>query len=615
MPASRRSVALSQQMPWHSGEKKMHDLMNVPDQFNPTSQFLSPGAGHFVYHAPLLAIGIVDNRGMPWTTVLGGESGVARPVGDSMILVDTPAPNKHDPVLQFLLGSTPDNQTAQFHEEKPIIGGLAIDLESRMRVKLHGRLRAGQVSYDGQTRRAQLLFEIDASLPNCPKYLNEKFIIPNLSDPKTLPDSPNLPPQAIDLLKKADLFFISSSNAGEDMDTNHRGGPPGFVRVLSNSPNGAVLIYPEYSGNRLYQTLGNIQMTPFAGLTVPDFDTGDVLYLTGEAQVLSGESAADILPHSKLAVKITVLSSRFVLQGLSFLGKPGAFSPYNPPIRYASGEKELDKPLGTTRADALNRAVLIDFQRLTPTIARFRFRIEGKVISKAWNPGQYATLSFADDLDQGWSHMRDEDPRSLNDDYIRTFTISSSPESSAGGSLEFELTIRNVGRATNYLFHQEVNSAFSLPLLGFGGNFHFEDKRSPIVFIASGIGITPLLGQVSSLKKTQLNNLQVLWSVRVDDVELALDTLLKHPELIPSTKLFLTGNESYLGNQDRKKALINKLTNADVSITRRRLQERDIVELRKEAETGWYMCVGSELKALILQWLAGRKVEYEDFGY
>ncbi|KAJ5819747.1 oxidoreductase [Penicillium riverlandense] len=602
-------------MPWHSGERKMHDLMKVSDQVNPTSELLPPGTGHFVYQAPLVAIGVVDHWGKPWTTVLGGEPGFARPVGDSMIMMDTPAPNMDDPILQFLLGSTPVNQTAQFHGEKPIIAGLAIDLESRMRVKLHGRFRAGQVYYEGQTRRAQLVFEIDASLPNCPKYLNEKFIIPNLSDPKTLPDSPKLSPQAVDLLKKADLFFISSSNAGVDMDTNHRGGPPGFVRVVSNNPSGAVLIYPEYSGNRLYQTLGNIQTTPFAGLTVPDFDTGDVLYLTGEAQVLSGERAADILPRSKIAVKITVLSSRFVLQGLPFLGKPGSFSPYNPPIRFASGEKELGKPVDTTMATALNRAVLTGFQRLTPTIARFHFRVEGKSTLKAWNPGQYATLSFAEDLDQGWSHMRDEDPRSLNDDYIRTFTISSSPKSPADGPLEFELTIRNVGRATNYLFHQEANGAYSLPLLGFGGNFHFEDKRRPIVFIASGIGITPLLGQVSSLEKTQVSNLQILWSIRVNDVELALDTLSKNPELIPSTKLFLTGNVSKLERNDGEAALLKKLIDADVSITRRRFQEQDIVELRSEVETDWYMCVGSELKGLVLQWLAGRKVEYEDFGY
>lgn len=602
-------------MPWHSGERKMHDLMNVSDQLNPTTQGLSFSAGHFVHQAPLVAIGIIDEWGKPWTTVLGGEPGIARPVGDSLIVIDTPAPSKDDPVLQFLLGSTPANQVAQFHGEKPIMAGLAIDLESRMRVKLHGKVRAGQIYCEGQIRRAQLVLEIEANLPNCPKYLNEKVIIPHRSDPKMLSNSPKLPPQGVDLLQKADLFFISSSNSDIDMDTNHRGGPPGFVRLLSNSPRGAVLIYPEYSGNCLYQTLGNLQTTPFAGLTIPDFDTGDVLYLTGEAQVLTGQSAAEILPHSKVAVKITVLSSRFVLHGLPFVGKPGEFSPYNPPVRYASGEKEFVKPLDPAKAAVWNRVILIGFQRLTPTIARFRFRTHKNSTVKTWRPGQYATLSFAEQLDQGWSHMRDEDPRSLNDDYIRTFTISSSPDASVDGALEFELTIRNVGRATNYLFHQKANGTLSLPLCGFGGKFHFEDHRGPVAFVASGIGITPLLGQASSLTKTQINNLQVLWSIRIDDVELALDTLSKYPELIICTKLFLTGHESYLEQEAGKNTLINKLVDTDVSITRRRLQESDLVELRSEAETHWYMCVGSALKALILEWLAGRNVQYEDFGY
>ena len=47
------------------------------------------------------------------------------------------------------------------------------------------------------------------------------------------------------------------------MGTNHRGGSPGFVRVASNKPGpgGCTLVYPEFSGNRLYQTLGNLYTT------------------------------------------------------------------------------------------------------------------------------------------------------------------------------------------------------------------------------------------------------------------------------------------------------------------------------------------------------------------
>ena len=55
------------------------------------------------------------------------------------------------------------------------------------------------------------------------------------------------------------------------MDTNHRGGPPGFVRCLSGEDGYTKFVYPEYSGNRLYQSLGNLMLEPKSGFFFPDF--------------------------------------------------------------------------------------------------------------------------------------------------------------------------------------------------------------------------------------------------------------------------------------------------------------------------------------------------------
>jgi hypothetical protein len=68
---------------------------------------------------------------------------------------------------------------------------------------------------------------------NCPKYLNKKEIHPAIPSPELLSSSPHLSEDGIRLLEKADLFFLSTSNADIDMDTNHRGGPPG--KFFSNS--------------------------------------------------------------------------------------------------------------------------------------------------------------------------------------------------------------------------------------------------------------------------------------------------------------------------------------------------------------------------------------------
>ncbi|KAH8811284.1 oxidoreductase FAD/NAD(P)-binding protein [Xylogone sp. PMI_703] len=616
MPRRVHSAHFLQDVPWHRGEEKMHKIMNVSGQMNPASPFLSPGAGYMVRQAPLLALGAVDAQNRPWTSVWGGMQGFAAPVAESTIGISTAVDARYDPVVQTLLGESGDGEVIQPKGKGKMVGGLTIDLEYRSRVKLYGRMKAGVLTADEKNEgvgEAQLLVRIDESLGNCPKYLNKKRIIPSIPTPKLISDSPQLPPQAVSLLEKADLFFISSSNGQKDMDTNHRGGPPGFVRVVSNDKDGAVIVYPEYSGNRLYQTLGNLQTTPLAGLAVPDFDTGDVLYLTGRTEILVNQDAAAVLPRSNLAVKITITSSRFVQTGLPFRGIGGERSPYNPAVRYAATEKIT--PGTTTGADDHNRAVLVGIKKLTPTISRFRFRIKDPSITSAWKPGQYATLSFEDDLDRGWSHMRDSDPQSLNDDYLRTFTVSNSPSAESietnKPDEEFELTVRNVGRATSFLSRQKAG--YELPLRGFEGQFRLPKKPagSIIPFIAGGIGITPILGQLSSIDVSQL---QLLWTLRLEDIGLVADTLEQHPELIKSTTLFLTGKESDLSDDDRK--LLADVIKTGVSIERRRIEKLDIDEIESHKGVDeWYICLGRALKSQVLNWLAGKRVVYEDFSY
>ena len=120
-----------------------------------------------------------------------------------------------------------------------------------------------------------------------------------------------------------DLFFISSTYHQVSMDTNNRGGSRGFVRVLQNDESGTILVYPEFSGNRLYQSLGNLQTDPLAGFLFPDFDNGDVLYLTCSTDIIVGKDAASLLPRSNLMIKATVTKAIFVPKGLAFRGRHG----------------------------------------------------------------------------------------------------------------------------------------------------------------------------------------------------------------------------------------------------------------------------------------------------
>lgn len=136
---------------FHEGEKKMRSLLHVPDGDNPTSPGLSPYARRLLHISSLLAIGTLDAEGRPWTTLLGGEPGFVRSLGQSIIGVKTLVDRKFDPVIRLLLGNKQDGDV---HEEKGdgrLVSALGIHLATRERVKLSGKMVAGALGHHGPT--------------------------------------------------------------------------------------------------------------------------------------------------------------------------------------------------------------------------------------------------------------------------------------------------------------------------------------------------------------------------------------------------------------------------------------------------------------------------------
>ncbi len=592
----------------------MHKLTKVEKQENPNSPYLTPSAAQMLQRAPLLALGTVDGKGRPWATIWGGEAPLAQPVAESIIGINTTVDSKTDPVVDLLFSGRDSGEVVKEEGAGRMISGLTIHLERRKRVKLYGRMVAGALGRIGpeddqhspiSVGQVQLVMKIEQSLNNCPKYLNCKRIYPVLPEPKLISDSNTLPHQALDLIARADTFFISSCNHDRDMDMNIRGGSPGFVRVQSNGDSGAMLVWPEYSGNNLYQTLGNLQTSSKAGLVFPDFETGDVLYVTGDTEVPVGKQAGAILPHSNLAVKISLTGARFVHNGLPFRGEPLERSPYNPNVRFLASEKAPTEAQKTD--DNSTMAKLIKKERLTPTIYRFRFSISEPLAAGPWKPGQYVALSFQDELDMGYSHMRDDDPRSLNDDYLRTFTVSSRLGEGLHGE-EFEITVRKVGNVTSYLSMQSERSGLEVPLRGFGGEFRLRQKsEGTIAFVAGGIGITPLLAQVEDI---DVSRLRLFWSLHVRDIGLVYDTFERHPSLSKSSLLFLSGSPSNVREEDASKW--EGILKSGANFQSRRVQAIDLTSVNIDA---WYVCTGLGMRKEILQWLVGKTVHFEDFNY
>ena len=124
---------------------------------------------------------------------------------------------------------------------------------------------------------------------NCPKYIQERLfesVEPTINPPRHAIAS--LSASEKGLITAADTFFIAtayqdaSAGLASGVDVSHRGGNAGFVRIDGND----TLTVPDFAGNCHFNTFGNIELNPQAGLLFVDFEQGDLLYLTGHASVI-----------------------------------------------------------------------------------------------------------------------------------------------------------------------------------------------------------------------------------------------------------------------------------------------------------------------------------------
>jgi NAD(P)H-flavin reductase len=332
--------------------------------------------------------------------------------------------------------------------------------------------------------------------------------------------SDKLPDEAIDFIKCADTVFIGSIYKSEAVHTarhpshagmNSRGGLPGFVRVMPSDRR--TIIVPDYSGNKMLMSLGNIVSSGLAALTFVSFLTGDVLYVTGAGSVLTGPPALKIMARQACVLKLETSGFVFVRDAFPVRQKSGTAaepSPYSPKIKYLN-----DEPEALASAGVDHKAKVVSILQLAEDIAVFKFQVIPSPDRKDLmiRPGQAIILDFMDWLGPpAYQHMADDHPQSINDDRVRTWTVSSSHESEL--PLWFEMTMREMkgGAVTGALFdlvrHHprrklgelvQVNSNVVAGVIGVAGDFFIKPGSVKLLFVAGGIGLTPFLSMFDAL--------------------------------------------------------------------------------------------------------------------
>ena len=266
------STSATAPAPWHAGERQLQARIGMAERMAQVGAkvirpYMPDQHRAFFAQLPFLVAGAVDGQGDPWAGVLEGEPGFAVSPDPATLRVAA-VPDADDPLRA---GMGPDQP----------LGLLGIELHTRRRNRMNGRIAA----WDG--RRFEVT--VAESFGNCPQYIQARDFhfsrSPALRFPGPVRERTGLADADRALIARADTLFVATyadtDEAGRRVDVSHRGGKPGFVRI-----DGDTLTVPDFSGNRFFNTLGNMLLNPRAGLLFIDFERGDVLQVSGRAEVI-----------------------------------------------------------------------------------------------------------------------------------------------------------------------------------------------------------------------------------------------------------------------------------------------------------------------------------------
>lgn len=304
---------------FHAGERAVQAQAGVTAMAqrleNGIHDTLPPAAQEFMAQQPFAILSMADRDGAVWASLLAGKPGILRAVDARRVRVDAlPVPG--DPA-RTALDETLVNQTTQ-------AGLLVIEPATRRRMRVNGILEAASAAEpNGFTLR------VEQAYANCPKYIQARSLTSFASNS---PNSDRV--HAGTLLTQAqqawiggaDTFFIATAHPARGADASHRGGNPGFVHVL----NAQTLAFPDYAGNNMFNTLGNLTINPRAGLLFLNFATGDTLQLTGEALVCWEPEAAAEFAGAQRVVTFHIERVVAIERAIPLRWQFAGFSPFNP---------------------------------------------------------------------------------------------------------------------------------------------------------------------------------------------------------------------------------------------------------------------------------------------
>ena len=363
--------------PFHRGEKEIQSRLGMVEKMEALGgrmirDHMPEEHQAFFPRLPLLIVGTIDSTCRPWASALAGEPGFVQAAG-SRILHVAARPIYGDPLGEALVDGAD-------------IGALGLEFQSRRRNRVNGKV--SRSSPDG------FQIQVVQSFGNCPKYIQARQPAPgggieSIGEKRPVHRGEALTKDQAAIVARSDTLFIASQFSEEaadwshGVDVSHRGGKPGFVLVAHET----LLLIPDYSGNCMFNTLGNIAINPKCGLLFIDFDTGDTLQLTGEAEILWEPAHTRRFPGAKRVLAFSVDKALQIERALPFTWEFQGYSSVFDKFEAADtgGEAAAQLPPMTLKSINVSMPKDIVHNAKVVTTGIFKEPVEGRVMLRRLN--------------------------------------------------------------------------------------------------------------------------------------------------------------------------------------------------------------------------------------
>lgn len=448
---------------WHAGEKAIQKSAGVAEQMDIVGQrvirdFMPDQHREFFSQIPFVVLGSVDDQGAPWVTLVAGKPG----------FISSPTPRRVEIRARTDLG----DPASKGLREGDAIGLLGIELHTRRRNRANGIVSAS----------ARDAFDLDVkeSFGNCAQYIQfrDYRFIRDPGQPFTgeIEHSSEFDNAARDMIKAADTFFVASySEHGNrrQVDVSHRGGKAGFARVSE----AGTLTIPDFAGNLFFSTLGNILLNGKAGLAFFDFETGDILQMTGEAQVIleSPEIAAFQGAERLWSFRPRRVVRRRQALPLRWTFRTNGWSPNS--LMTGDWTQAADRLRAAELASKWRPFRVVKIVDESDSIRSFYLEPNDRAGLLLHAAGQYLPVRLS--VAAGGKPL------------IRNYTLSVAPSDG-----EYRISVKREGLVSQHL-HDRVGVGDVIETHAPVGNFAIDaGEERPAVLLAGGVGITPLLAML-----------------------------------------------------------------------------------------------------------------------